>query len=213
MKREFLKGLGIEGLTDEVIDKIMAENGKDIEKQKQAAEKSTQIIENLKAEIESKDTLLNEANSQIEKFKEMDIDSIKKNADEYKAKYEEGEAKAKEEKAAFEKALEAKDYEFAVKDFASQYKFANDFVKEAFINKFNEQQFKLNEGKFLGADDYVKQFDESNPGVFVKEEDKKGESNDTTFPQIVSPTGGSDPIDTKAFSFNFTGVRPHDEQK
>ncbi len=31
MKREFLKNLGLE---DEVIDKIMAENGKDIEKAK-----------------------------------------------------------------------------------------------------------------------------------------------------------------------------------
>lgn len=35
MKREFLKELG---LTDEQIDKIMAENGKDIEKYKTLAE-------------------------------------------------------------------------------------------------------------------------------------------------------------------------------
>ena len=35
MKREDLKAMG---LTDEQIDKVMAENGKDIEKQKTAAE-------------------------------------------------------------------------------------------------------------------------------------------------------------------------------
>ena len=31
MKREFLKNLNIEGLTDEIINKIMEENGKDVE--------------------------------------------------------------------------------------------------------------------------------------------------------------------------------------
>lgn len=35
MKREFLKGLG---LTDEAIDSVMAENGRDIERQKEKLE-------------------------------------------------------------------------------------------------------------------------------------------------------------------------------
>ena len=44
MKREFLKELGVEGLTDEAIDKIMAENGKDVEAQKaRAADLKTQL--------------------------------------------------------------------------------------------------------------------------------------------------------------------------
>ena len=50
MKREFLKS--IEGLTDEAIDKIMAEAGKDVEAAKakagQATEKLTQELENAK---------------------------------------------------------------------------------------------------------------------------------------------------------------------
>ena len=46
MKREFLKELGLDG---EIIDKIMAENGADIEKQKKATEKATQDLEKYKA--------------------------------------------------------------------------------------------------------------------------------------------------------------------
>lgn len=42
MNREFLKGL--EGLTDEAIDKIMAENGKDIQKAQGQLDVSTPVI-------------------------------------------------------------------------------------------------------------------------------------------------------------------------
>ena len=42
MKRDFIKGLNIEGLTDEIIDKIMTENAKDIQREQLKAEKSTQ---------------------------------------------------------------------------------------------------------------------------------------------------------------------------
>ena len=55
MKRDFIKGLNIEGLTDEIIDKIMTENAKDIQREQLKAEKSTQEIENLKSEIKTKD--------------------------------------------------------------------------------------------------------------------------------------------------------------
>ncbi|NLX61356.1 MAG: hypothetical protein GXZ06_02365, partial [Tissierellia bacterium] len=66
MKRQFLKELG---LTDEQIDKIMAENGKDIEKYKTLAETKETELKQLKEHLE-------EANAQIEKFKDMDIESI-----------------------------------------------------------------------------------------------------------------------------------------
>lgn len=64
MKREFLKELG---LTDEQIDFIMAENGKDVEA------------------VKAKTTTA-EAGKQIEAFKGMDIEGVKKSADEWKAK-------------------------------------------------------------------------------------------------------------------------------
>lgn len=98
MKREFLKKLG---LTDEQIDKIMGENGKDVEKAK--GDLSTK-----ETELASAKEQLGTANSKIEEFKEMDVEGIKAAADDYKTKYEEAQNKAKDEleKLQFEHQLE-----------------------------------------------------------------------------------------------------------
>jgi len=98
MKREFLEELKLD---KEAIDKIMAENGKDIE-----AEKAK--VTTKSAEIDGLKTQLNEANKQIESFKGMDIEGIKKAADEYKSKAEQAEVEAKKqiEKLQFDHSLE-----------------------------------------------------------------------------------------------------------
>lgn len=98
MERKFLEDLGLE---KEAIDKIMAENGRDIEKYKVLAESR-------KIEVSNTEEQLKTANAEIEKFKGLDIDGIKAAADEYKEKYKEAERKAKEEKEAiqFEHSLE-----------------------------------------------------------------------------------------------------------
>lgn len=85
MKREDLEKLE---LSKEAIDQVMAMNGKDIE----AAKAKITAIE------QERDTLKNqlaEANQQIESFKAMDVEAIKKSADEYKTKFEQAEADAK----------------------------------------------------------------------------------------------------------------------
>jgi hypothetical protein len=85
MKTEFLQNIkiGEQALTKEIIDAIMAENGKDIE----AAKKPFADYEDIKGQ-------LTEANKTIEGFKAMDIDGIKKAADEWKAKAEKAEQDA-----------------------------------------------------------------------------------------------------------------------
>lgn len=77
MKREFLKELGIE---EEVINKIMAENGKDIENEK--AKLTTKD-----KEIEVINKQLQEANKSIKSYKDMDIEAIKKSASEWEEKF------------------------------------------------------------------------------------------------------------------------------
>ena len=64
MKREYLKSLE---LSEEIIDKIMDENGKDVE-----------AVKNKYADYDNIKVQLKEANKQIENFKNMDIDKIKK---------------------------------------------------------------------------------------------------------------------------------------
>lgn len=98
MKREDLKALG---LTDEQIDKVMAENGKDIEKIKSSADTAKAELDGIKAQ-------LSEANKTIDGFKGQDIEGVKKSADEYKAKFEQAQkdAAAQVAQLKFDHALE-----------------------------------------------------------------------------------------------------------
>jgi len=86
MKREYLENLDLGNgvkLTKEQIDGIMAENGKDIEATKSKF-----------ADYDGLKTQLGDANKTIEGFKAMDIDGIKKAADDWKKKAETAEADA-----------------------------------------------------------------------------------------------------------------------
>ena len=171
MKKEELIALGID---EEVARKILEINGKDIEKYKGQANKVNQDLEKYKAENEGLKTQLSEANTQIQSFKEMDIDGIKASAEEWKTKYE-TDTKALNEKIA------AKDYDYAIKDFMSNYKFIDDDVKETVINKFKAKEFKLEEGKFLGGEDFMKEYKENHKSLFVSNEPQE------PIPQIVKP--------------------------
>lgn len=85
MKRDFLQNfkVGDQALPKEIIDAIMDENGRDIE----AAKKPFADYEAVKNQLE-------EANKTIEGFKSMDIDAIRKEAGEWKAKAEQAERDA-----------------------------------------------------------------------------------------------------------------------
>ena len=84
MKTEFLTGLGLE---KDVIDQIMAENGKDINAAKEAA---TEELTTTKEELKQTKEQLETANATIDGFK--DYDDIKTQVTDYKAKYEQAEA-------------------------------------------------------------------------------------------------------------------------
>ena len=72
MKREFLKELGIEG---EAIEKIMAENGKDIEKAKGSSEENAAKVKQLEAETKSLKDTIAERDTQLEELKKTSGDN------------------------------------------------------------------------------------------------------------------------------------------
>lgn len=94
MKKEELKAIG---LSDEQADKVLVLNGKAIEKHKSAAETTKEQLATVTAQ-------LTEANQQIETFKSMDIEGVKKAAEEWKSKAEQAkqEADAKMEAMRFD---------------------------------------------------------------------------------------------------------------
>lgn len=189
MKREMLKELGLE---DSVIDKIMAENGKDLEKNKKETEKVSEKIKNLESELKTNKQTLVDANSQIEKFKGMDVEGIKASAEEWKTKYETFQADTIKQKEDFEKQMKAQEYEFAAKEYVSGLKFTSDFTKNAFLKEFMSKELKLEEGKFLGADDYINKFKEGNQGVFIEENTQENNQQQNNNPYFYDPKGGQE---------------------
>ncbi|WP_304508927.1 phage scaffolding protein [Anaerotignum sp.] len=95
MKTEFLKSLGLE---DDAISKIMAENGKDIEKEKaKTTEMSTKLEESKTkiSEYETKITELQSSSGDAEKFK-TELETLKKTIADEKAAADQAAKEAKE---------------------------------------------------------------------------------------------------------------------
>lgn len=188
MKREDLIALG---LTDEQVNKVMNENGKDIEKYKKEVEK-------YKTQFESTKASLDEANTTIESYKgkDMNIEKIQQAADEWKNKYD-TETKALNDK------LTAQERKYATDSYFAGMKFTSESAKRGIIAQFNEQKFELKDGKFIGADEYMKTLKESDAGAFATEKP------DVTLPSFSRGTQTNNTHqDMPNFGFSFNGVRP-----
>ena len=176
MKTEDLTALG---LSEDQIKSVFALNGTDIEKYKADVEKQKQEVIKAKEELEGVKTQLGEANTAIKGFEELDVEGIKKAAEEWKTKYE-------QDTEALKNQMSTKEYEFAVDKFLGGVEFSSELAKKAVLSEFKETGFKLEEGKFLGADDYITSLKASNPAAFVADKAPEPEP-----PGVVVNTGGT----------------------
>lgn len=170
MKREFLKELG---LTDEQIDKIISENGKDVEKAKGDLSTKETELETLQGQLKA-------ANEQIEEFKEMDVEGIKSAADEYKTKFEESEKNRKEE-------LEKLQFEHKLEGALSGAKAKNIKAVKALLDM---EGLKLNKDEIVGLNEQLENIKKENDYLFQSENEEKP-------PQIIRPGGGDPPKATE----------------
>lgn len=140
MEKKFLTDLGV---ADDIAEKIMSQVAADA---KAAADET--------AAVQAK---LDEANKQIAGFKEMDIDSIKSAAEDWKTKYEAAEA----DKAALQHKHKLEGY---VKSLGLL-----DDVYEAHVTKqLTDAGLQFDDaGKLIGGDDIVSKFRETHPGAFI----------------------------------------------
>lgn len=145
--REFLKGLELE---DETIDTIMVEHGKLVTKDKEE-------ITNLKKQVE-------DANKEIQSYKDMDIDSIKQSATDWEDKYNKlitEQEEAKKESIRKER----------TDAFFNEVKFSSEMARAGVIAKFNEKDFKYDEESksFQGAKEWLEELKKNDANSFVSE--------------------------------------------
>ena len=170
MRRSFLRELGIDA---EVIDKIMAENGKDIEKYKSEIEDYVSEIKELK----SKNVDMDKAIADAVKEKEAEFESklaekdkvIKETEDKVKDF-----DKISEELNGLKQANVDREYTEAINNFFTESKvdFTSNFAKEAILNKFKEKKFELKEGKFgKDASKFIDELKTTDAGAFKEVKD------------------------------------------
>ena len=167
MKREFLEGLGLE---KEAIDKIMAENGKDIEAEKTKTTAMTSERDTLQKSLE-------DANKTIKGYKDQDIDAIKKSATDW-------EEKAKQA----EKALEDTRIESALDKALSE----TQTIDADLLKKFLDRETILfKDGKFTGLNEQIEGLKKDKPYLFKSEEKppEGGQGNGNGFDPYVPPNG------------------------
>lgn len=188
MKTEFLKGLN---LSQDVIDKIMAENGKDIAAEQRKTSKAEQDRDSYKEQADDLQTQLDNAGEQIEKFKKMDVESIQKAADDWKQKAEDAKAEA-------DKKIQAMQFDYALSEALTGAKAKNTKAVKALLNI---DGLKFNEGEIIGLDKQLDTLKSENDYLF---------ESDKPAPRIVKGTGGGDPLpgaEVTKEAFNKMGYR------
>lgn len=168
MKSEALKE---QGLTDEQIKFVMAENGKDVEKAKAELNSITAERDKFKSQAEA-------AEETLKKFEEVDVDSVKAELEDWKKKAEEQEKNYTEE-------LYKRDFKDALNKELEGVKFSSEAAKKSIMAEIESAGLKLNNGKILGLNDLLNQMKEADKTAFVSE----AESNKPKFTNPMGSTG------------------------
>lgn len=165
------------GITDKVKQArfIDLSEGGYISKEKYMAEKTR---------ADGLDEQLKTANTEIQSYKGMDIEGIQKKAKEWEEKYN-------TDTADLQKKIGQQAYDFEAERYVGKYKFSSELARKAALSDFREKQFQLQDGAFLGADDFMKQMKESNPAAFVEEESGQPASQAGKIQTFVRGTSGS----------------------
>lgn len=157
MKRKFLEDLGLE---EEVINKIMTENGKDVTSLKAK-------VDDLTEQINVKDTTISEKNNKIAELEKVDVEAIKN------AEYERGKTEGSKEIEVFKK-------QNALDKALSKYKAKDTSILRKMLDmekvKYNDK-FEIVEG----LEDQINSIKESHDYLF---------DNDNPLPTFSGPTQG-----------------------
>lgn len=174
MKTDELKAWG---LTDEQSEKVMAQYGKDVSKLQKENEKLTADRDK---EKERADT----AEETLKKFDGVDVETMQ-------AELAAWQQKAKDIEKDYTDKLAQRDFEDALKEEISGYKFTSEAAKEAIMARIRNAGLKVSDGKILGLSDLLAQMKEKDASAFVDEKQEQLEAQRAKpFTGPLNPNGG-----------------------
>ena len=109
---------------------------------------------------------LKDANATINSYKEMDIDGIKKSAEDWEKKYNEDTQKLNQQ-------IENDRKTFAAERYIADQKIKSPLSRKAILQEFLAQNLEFKDGAFSGADEYMKGVREKYPDEFEQEDENK----------------------------------------
>lgn len=174
MKTEDLKE---QGLTDEQVQYVMKEYGKDVKKLQKDNETLTADRDNWKSKAET-------AEETLKGFDGIDPEQIQKDLKEWQKKAEDAEKDYKEK-------LYERDFADALGKEFENIKFSSEAAKKQIMNDVKAAGLKLHDGKILGLNDLIAQMKESDATAFVDESTAKAKEGAAKFttPKTGSGTG------------------------
>ncbi len=110
---------------------------------------------------------LEDANGVIKSYKDMDIDGIKQSVKDWEVKYTEDTTKLQNQLSSQEKT-------FAAERYLDGQKIKSPLSRKTILNEFLAQNMEFKDGKFTGADDYMKRVREQYPDEFEAEGQQEG---------------------------------------
>lgn len=212
---DFLKDLFENGAIDwDTFSKAVGEKGykladlskgEYVSKNKYSDDLTTKITEinNLTTQLNTRDTDLKDLQTQLANSKN-DADVVK----ELNKRLEKLQHTYEETKTKYENQIAAQQYEFAVKEFANTQKFSSNAAKRDFVHNMVEKHLNFEDGKLIGANDYLEEYKQQNADSFVVD-------TPDTKPQFIDTTKqkqSTDKVNPFLEAMNFTGVRPHNKE-
>lgn len=164
MKTEELKA---QGLTEEQISFVMAENGKDLKKLQKENDNLITERDTWKEKAEAAETTL-------KGFEGVDLETMQKELSDWKQKATEAEKSAQAQ-------LYERDFADALKTEFEGIKFSSEAAKRAIMAEVKEAGLKLKDGKILGLNDLIGQMKEKDASAFIDDAQQQAQRNMARF--------------------------------
>lgn len=173
MKIEELKA---QGLTEEQISFVMAENGKDLKKLQKENDNLTSERDTWKEKAEAAETTL-------KGFEGVDLETMQKELSDWKQKAADAEKNAQEQ-------LYERDFSDALKTEFEGIKFSSEAAKRAIMAEVKAAGLKLKDGKILGLNDLLSQMKEKDASAFIDDAQQQAQQNMARFTAPIKGTTG-----------------------